>query len=61
MELMSREEVAALHANFTRARELQTAPAGEVATIGACACASRTRWLRARRPGERHKRAGCST
>ena len=30
VELMSQEEVKALHANFTRARELQTTPAGTV-------------------------------
>ena len=35
-ELMSHDEVMALHANFTRARELQGAPAGTVLTVGAC-------------------------
>jgi hypothetical protein len=33
---MSQEEVAALHANFTRAREMQAAPMGTVLTVGAC-------------------------
>ncbi len=35
VELMSHEEVMALHANFTRARELQTTPAGIVLTPSA--------------------------
>ena len=34
VEIMSHEEVEALHANFTRARELQGAPAGTVLTAG---------------------------
>ena len=39
LEIMSPEEVAALHANWTRARELQTAPDGVQLTPGACAAA----------------------
>ena len=31
---MSPEEVAELHANFTRARELQSTPAGTVLVVG---------------------------
>jgi hypothetical protein len=37
VELMSHEEVMALHANFTRARELQSVPVGTEVTLGACA------------------------
>ena len=48
LEIMSHEEVMALHANFTRARELQTAPVGTEITLGAFASAH-----------ERHERAGC--
>ena len=36
VELMSKEEVMEMHANFARARELQTVPVGTVLTVGAC-------------------------
>ena len=36
VELMPKEEVMEMHANFARARELQTVPVGTVLNVGAC-------------------------
>ena len=49
VELMSKEEVMEMHANFARARELQTVPVGTVLNVGACV-------RRARQSAERRAR-----
>jgi len=52
-QLMSLEEVAALHANHSRARELQMASAGTVLTVGACTSAPGAGARRGRSPPAR--------